>query len=641
MRTIDITQLDSETKLLSDEVFEEVFEEQNEIERAKLILALRDKAMILHCASKFDMILNAHKKANRELRKLQKDEQKQLYATRPMDNYTAFDYPESNKEYFCGAWMADQNGVRAFDMFGEHIACYHPILIKKLLTNAETGKEKIRLAFYKGFKWKEITIDKATIASASKIVQLADYGVSVTSETAKMLVRFLSDLENLNIQEIDCGISTSKFGWIDDYNCFMPYDSNIEFDAEYRFKDIYEAVQPYGDYQTWLDLMLSIRAGKRYEPQLYMAGAFASVLLKPLNILPFILNLWGETGKGKTVALMVATSIWANPSENRYITDPVSSQVAIEIREDVLNNLPIMIDDLSKTRDKYQDGFTDLVYMLCGGKGKDRSNTSLGLNKATSWQNICLTNIERPLATDTMRGGAINRILDFEMEEGSIFQNSNKIVSIISNNYGFAGERFIRSLREIGFDEIKAMQEGFLLKINARAAELGQEKEEKQSIPLSVLLTADKIATDEIFKDGIYLDLNRCVDALKNKGDVSENDRAYEYILSEVSVNMNKFVPDDEGTYRGECWGKISDGYAVIISSAFDKIAERGNFSRKAFLLWANRRGIIQADNRGIPTKTCRFGDTSPRCIWLKIPDDAVDENGWMKVDPQIELPFD
>ena len=80
----------------------------------------------------------------------------------------------------------------------------------------------------------------------------------------------------------------------------MPYGLNIEFDSENKFKDIFESVKENGSYETWLSLMLEIRRSGRYEPQLYMSGSFASVLLKHLNILPFILNLWGETGKGKT-----------------------------------------------------------------------------------------------------------------------------------------------------------------------------------------------------------------------------------------------------------------------------------------------------------------------------------------------------
>ena len=638
MTVEQVSKIDNEKKLLSDEVLDEVFDETNEVLRTKLLIALRDKAMALRCAGKFDMIVNAYKKMERQIAK---DKRMAMSAQAPPeDHFTEFDYFEDGHELACGAWVADQSGVVGYDMLGRHIACYHPILITKTLTNNETGMELVRLAFCKGFKWREITVPKGVIASASKIVALADKGVSVTSESAKLLVRYLSDLENLNMNVIDRGVSTSKFGWIEEK--FMPFDQGIEFDAKDRFKDLYEALEPCGSYQEWMKLILDIRKKGRYEPRLYMAGAFASILLKPLNVLPFILNIYGETGKGKTVAIMVATSIWANPGENRYITDPNSTQVAIEVRNNVLNNLPIMIDDLSKIKEKYPEAFTDLIYMLCGGKGKDRSNINLGMNGPTSWQNICLTNIERPLATDTMRGGAINRILDFEMDDGSIFQNGNRVVSIINRNYGHAGEAFVRIIQGMDLAEIKAMQEDFLRQINEKAAERGEEKEEKQVIPLSVLLTADKIATDEIFCDGIYLDLDRCVAALKNKGDVSENERAYEFIMSDIAMNVNKFVPDDNGVYRGECWGKIADGYAIIISNAFNKIAERGNFSRKMFLQWAQKKNLIQGDKEGSPTKSCRFDFGNPRCVFLRMPSEDVDENGFMIVDQELikDLPF-
>lgn len=629
---MDITKLDA-VSILSDDVLSEVFEEQDEIYKARLLLSLQEKAKLLGVKSKFDALVRAYKKVDRELKRV---DPKPVAQNGSFDNMTQFDYFEEGKELYCGGWVANLQGVRIGTFFGEQLACYHPILIVQRLVNAETGKEKVKLAFLKGSKWKEIIVDKGMIASSNKIVALADYGVSVTSETAKALVRFLSDLENFNIHDIDTKVSTSKFGWINGE--FMPYGAEVEFDSESKFKDIFEAVQPNGSYDKWLNLMLDIRRSGRYEPQLYMAGSFASVLLKPLNVLPFILNLWGETGKGKTVALMVATSIWANPGENKYITDPSSTPVSLEIRNNILNNLPMVIDDLSKTRDKYGEGFTDIIYMLCGGKGKDRSNQDLGLNKTTTWQNVTLTNIERPLSADTMRGGAINRILDFEMDDGSIFANGNKVVEIINSNYGFAGEKFIDAVKDLGFEEIRRLQEEFLAQINARAEFLGVQKEEKQTIPLSVILTADKVATDYIFKDGHYIDLNRCVDALKNKGDVSENRRAYDFIMSEVAVNMNKFTPDEFGEYRGECWGIIEDGYAIVLTNAFNRICERGNFSNKAFLTWAAKNNLI-LQSGGKNTKNKRFGKANPRCVWLRMVNE-VDEHGFMVVDDQIELPF-
>lgn len=631
---MDITKLDA-VSITSDEVFEEVFSERDEILKARLLLSLEEKAKLLGVKGKFDTILKAYKKTDRELQKSSKEKPQ----NNSFDNYTQFDYFDDGHELYCGNWIANTEGIKTFTMFGEQLACYHPILIAQRLINAETGKEKVKIAFQKGFKWKEIIVDKGLIASSNKIVGLADYGVSVTSETSKSLVRFLSDLENYNISQIDTCVSTSKFGWINGE--FMPYGVNVEFDSESKFKDIFESVSEHGDINKWFDLIGQIRKSDRIEPRIYMAGAFASVLLKPLSILPFIVNLWGETGKGKTVALMVATSIYANPGESKYITDPSSTPVSLEIRNDILNNLPMVIDDLSKMRDKYGDSFTDMIYMLCGGKGKDRSNVNLGLNKSTTWQNVILTNIERPLAGDTMRGGAINRILDFEMEDGGIFKNGNKVVEIINQNYGFAGKMFIDAVNDIGFDTIREMQEEYLSKINELSAKNGTEKEEKQTIPLSVMLVADKIATDYIFKDDIYLDMETCVNALKNKGEVSENGRAYEFILNEVSVNINKFKPDANGEYRGECWGCIENGYAIILVNAFNRMAEKGNFSGKAFLNWAAKNNLVVTSG-GKNTKTKRFGSSTPRCVWLKMDETIADDNEFLPFDEeQQELPFD
>ena len=330
---MDITKLDA-VSITSDEVFEEVFSEKDEILKARLLLSLEEKAKLLGVKGKFDIIVKAYRKTDRELQKSSKEK----LQNNSFDNYTKFDYFDDGHELYCGNWIANTDGIKTFTMFGEQLACYHPILISQRLINAETGKEKVKIAFQKGFKWKEIIVDKGLIASSNKIVGLADYGVSVTSETSKSLVRFLSDLENFNIDKIDTCVSTSKFGWINGE--FMPYGVNVEFDSESKFKDIFESVSEHSDMNKWFDLISQIRKSDRIEPRIYMAGAFASVLLKPLSILPFIVNLWGETGKGKTVALMVATSIYANPGESKYITDPSSTPVSLEIRNDILIIFP-------------------------------------------------------------------------------------------------------------------------------------------------------------------------------------------------------------------------------------------------------------------------------------------------------------
>jgi type III secretion system FlhB-like substrate exporter len=192
----EINTLTAET-ILEDEIFCEVFEEDDEIYKARLLLTLTDRAQELGVKTKFEKLVQAYKKAKAKYDK----EKKSAPVVQPdsLERITEFD-SDVYTEMKCGNWIANNNGIRTFNPFGgEILACYHPILPIQRLINAETGKEKIKLAYKKGYKWKEIIIDKGVIASANKIVGLADYGVSVTSENARNLVRYLSDIENYNI----------------------------------------------------------------------------------------------------------------------------------------------------------------------------------------------------------------------------------------------------------------------------------------------------------------------------------------------------------------------------------------------------------------------------------------------------------
>lgn len=616
--------------VLSDEVLCEVFEQEDEIYKARLLATLADHAKSIGAKTAFESLVKAYKKQFKEYSKMQQVQQQTVsgvteYGDEKYDNMR------------CGSWIANEYGVKTYTPFGgEVIACYHPILPVQLLVNAETGKEKIKIAYKKRNAWREIIVDKGVIASANKIVQLAEYGISVTSENARNLVKFLNDIENFNTDRIQEQISTSKLGWIKGE--FMPYGKNILFDNESLFKDAYESIREEGNREEWYKLVKQIRKTDRFEPKIYLAGALASVLVEPLNALPFIINLWGETGKGKTVAIMLAASVWAYPGGTDYVTDPKSTITAIELRMNFLNNLPMLIDDMAQLKEKYQGDFSELVYFLCSGKGKDRATASMGLRSSTSWKNVILTNGEHSLVTETMQGGAVNRIVDVEMGDGYIFENGNDVVDSLKRNFGFAGRDFISVIEEVGKSEIKKIQQDFLQQIKDAAKDRGIEKEEKQIIPMSIILTADKLATDYLYQDGIYLDFNTCVDLLKNKGEVSENDRAYEFIMSEVAVHINNFKPDMMGQYRGECWGVIEDGYVIIQNNIFNQMCQKGNFSSKAFLSWASKKDLIKGSN-GKNSKTKRINGSSGRCVFIRLPEDQ-DDFVELTQDEQEKLPF-
>lgn len=614
--------------ILSESVFNEIFEEEDLIERSYIIADLSLRAKELNIKGQFDMILKAHEKAIKEQ---QKEEKKRQGAGANLGNVTEFNIPleknYSNME--CGSWVANENGIVSYSIMGlEQRASRQPILPVDRLENIETGEEQIVLAFKRNYRWKEIPVCKDVIASASKIVSLAKYGLSVTSENAKYLVKYLNDVEALNNDEIPIRQSSSKLGW--HKSDFLPYESDIIFDGDIRFKTIFEAIHESGSEEVWLNHVKKIRKGGRVEAKFLLAASFASVLVKLLGALPFFIDLWGETEGGKSVSLMLACSVWANPDESQYIGDFKTTDVALEARADMLNNLPMMLDDTSKTSARIRDNFEGVVYDLCSGKGKSRSNKDLGINRENRWKNCILTNGERPLQSYVSQGGAINRILEVECG-ANVYKDPQETASIIKRNYGFAGKRFIEIVKAMGIDAVKEIYQDFCKRL------FDTDKMQKQSMSLAVVLTADKIATEHIFKDGCYISLNEAKETLIDRNTLSDNERCYRYLLDKIAMNQSRF---DMNT-NIEKWGVIDNGYAVFYNQAFDELCQSGGFSKKSFLSWADRKGILQTQS-GKLTKIKKINGSSCRCVWMKLDDGiTTDKDGFMELDDvQEELPF-
>lgn len=615
--------------ILSKELFEEIFAEEDLIERSYMIADLSIRAKELKVKSQFDSIIKSHEKV---LRQIDREEKINSF-TRASGRMTEFSIPmsKSYNNMQCGSWFATDSGIYSLNVMGlEQRASRQPILPIGRLENMETGEERIILAFKRDRRschWKEITVAKSTIASANKIIALADQGLSVTSENAKHLVKYLNDVEAFNDEDIPITLSSSKLGWHGDD--FLPYEGDIVFDGDGQFKHVYESIGEHGTYSKWLDHVKEIRKSKRLEAKFMLAASFASVLIKPLGVLPFIVDLWGETGGGKSISMMLACSVWANPDEHQYIGDFESTSVQTEVRADMLNHLPVMLDDTSKMSDKVRDNFEGLVYSLCSGKGKSRSNKDLGIRRENTWKNCILTNGERPLQSYVSQGGAINRILEVDCGATDIYADPQKTTSILKANYGHAGKQFVEIVKTIGVDEIKRIYQEFCKKL------FSENKMQKQSMALAVVLTADKIATEYIFMDKCYISLDEAKGTLVDKNMISDNERCYQYLLDKVAMNSVRF----DGTSGIEKWGIVEDSYAYFYPQAFEDLCKAEGFSKKSFLLWADRKRLILTE-KGRTTKTKKICGKSYRCVVLKL--EPVDDDGFMKVeDPQEELPFD
>jgi len=609
-------------QILSEEIIRELFLIEDIVARERTITQIEERAKVLGCKTEFTRLVRAQRTQIKEAQKELQEKQRALAVSNIYHCILTDKDGENLTEFRTGRWMVGDAGVTA-QAFRETVtASHYPIIISKRLINRESGKSKLEITWWINGHQKSITVDRSNAMSNSKIVALADYDFPASSETARALVSYLSDFESLNIGVIPTETSTSKYGWADDE--FVPYTDKIIFDGNASYKALVDSIAEAGSYEAWKSIICRVRRSGRKEPLVYLAASFGSVLLKLINIAPFIVNLYGSTSKGKTVSLMMAASVWANPSGRGYIAESTSTANSLEIRQGILNNLPLMIDDLSKIRDRDKEKFVDLIYMLCAGGGKNRLNRNIEMRDASTWDNIILTNIERPLTDETMQGGAINRVLDFEIQPGDIFQKGegNEVVTVLSENYGFAGKDFVETVQILGKDNVVKQIKEYETKIRKAAIDSGEIKEDKQVTPLAVLLLADEIAERAIFQDGIRLDLSYCLANIKSKDQVSEMQRAYDHFIDACNINQSKFSPSS----YDDTWGAWRGEWIYIIPAALEHIAWQYNFSVKQFIAWCKEERLLDCDKDNRNMKRVSLGDYGKRirCYAIRSSADGI-----------------
>lgn len=533
-----------------------------------------------------------------------------------------------------GDWQADDFGVTRRNGIFEEQACCHPILPVERLVNIDTGVEKLKIAYSKGKKWREVIADKKTLASTQSIISLADVGIAVNSDNAKYLVKYLHDIENLNYDIIPEKKSVSRLGYIEDEG-FSPYFEGLIFDGDANFRNIFNSIKSKGDRKKWLDVALKIRQGN-VMARIVLAASFASVLVAPLGGLPFFVHLWGgESGTGKTVALMLAASVWGDPFLGKYIQTFNSTVVGREKLVAFLNHLPLLVDELQLARDNRGKLQFD-IYTLAEGVGRTRGTKTGGVDMTPTWANCIITTGETPMTSNNSGSGAVNRIIEIEcLPNEKIIEDGHGVSTEIKKNYGFAGREFVEKLYSDDSNIEKAQE----LYKQVYKAFSENDTTEKQAMAAAIILVADTLAAEWIFKDERALTVEEISEFLQSRAAANANERAYRYLCDWVTQNANKLKDDADG----EVYGLISGGWVYIINSVFHKVVNEAGFSSKALLSYLKKNDMIQTRGRN-NTRGKRINGVLTECVVMKlIADDMIDDvaaTDFVEVSDDGELPF-
>ena len=533
-----------------------------------------------------------------------------------IDNVTNF--TNQPLELNAGDWEADDSGIFKKNGYNDEVACPHPIMPVERLVNIDTGEEKLQLAFRKGTIWRKIIVSKTVLASSNKVTELAGSGIAVTSQNARAFIQYISDMENMNYYLIPEKKSIGRFGYIPDEG-FSPFVDGLIFDGDANFKAMFQTVRSRGSETKWLETAAEVREMST-TVKIILAASFASVLLEPLNCLPFFVHLWGvDSGTGKTVALMVAASVWGDPAVGAYVKTFDGTVVGMEKTAAFLNNLPFCLDELQLAKDSKGRTTFD-VYKLAQGVGRTRGNRAGGVDLTPTWRNCILTTGESPLTGTASGAGAVNRVIDIECKSAqAVIRDGMRISGAVKRNYGFAGRKFVERL----------YQPSVIDQVSERYRELfrilsDRDTTEKQAMAAAAIILADELACQWIFSGQQPLTIEQVSEFLASKAAVSAGDRGYKYLCDWVTQNSNKLCGRSENP-NIEVLGALEDGRAYIIRSVFERILQDAGYSTAAMISYLKQSNLIETRGRA-NTKGKRINGIPTECFCLRLPSVELDD---------------
>lgn len=562
-------------------------------DRNKVKYLLEQKAKELGGTALAKMFNQSYVAKKKEIKEKREEEEKRLAEAfkerqaaeaeekRRAGNKTKFtNMPEwcTGNKYVGEEWITNNDeGVYKLEACGKTVkrteACGRPVAINRLLEPIDEsgwdGIERVEIVFESERGWKRKVVERETLLNKNKAIALTNDGVDITSDRAGAFTGYMSSmLKESSIRgAIPSRKSSRKMALYKDGELLLPYrDPEFYFEKKSSMPNLVNALQAHGESEkmeenrdAWFKEFKQIRAEKNGMFNFLTASSLCAPIIGMIgNIDGFVCNVVGVTECGKSVAESITATIWGScKNSDGFVIGAKNTSNAFETYADVLNCLPLTIDDYNKLKEKEKEAFKQIIYEIANGIGKGRATKDMGLRAMASYSLNLIVTSEEPIR-ERAGGGATNRLLTYMADSKCPWtpDRITEMMNFFSTNYGHAGVEYIEILNNLGREKVQGMIKVHRDKLIEAAK--GQKKTMKQINAMAVLLTADEIAADMLFEDKIKITTEQAVEMLESEDVVQTEAQAYEKIIDKIFSNKQHFqglIECDKLT--GDLWGKF------------------------------------------------------------------------------------
>lgn len=325
--------------------------------------------------------------------------------------------------------------------------------------------------------WKVLTLRQAHLADGTYrefVGSIADQGIVLESKKQTenfqtMLRSYMNELRK--VRTVTNLYST--MGWKEDNKVFVLGDVVYRRNPDGTVtKDVIRLASHVtragsdmfttkGSFDVWKAGTGVLRKGK-LRPHMFSIGTgFASVLMQFTGLKGTTVSFYGPSGSGKSLAQLMQQSIWGDPDKLHFQSKFTAN--ALFSRFGLYGSLPMTVDEATQMTDK---DVGDYLYWVSQGRDKARLNRTAEEMAPREWALFSTLSTNKPISSKLMSHGnetdaQLARLLELRVDPSPVFAKGTdagrKLHRLFTENYGHAGQEFVRRIAEIGEEGVRAM----------------------------------------------------------------------------------------------------------------------------------------------------------------------------------------
>lgn len=264
-----------------------------------------------------------------------------------------------------------------------------------------------------------------------------------------------------------------QFGWTEGYRSFVIGEREIvhhddgSITVEYSQPSASLGSTPKkfgwkGTLEAWKNTIHAYDINEHMAPHRFgVLLGFAAPLMSLMSQKGVVINLFGEaSGHGKTTVLKAQATMWGSPSCMLQYGDTENSRYQVM---GVYKNIPVTVDEMT---DVPPEKFKAFLFNTSQGRGKERmeGHTNTLRENNSTWETLVTTSsntcyAEALRVSKTGNEGEMMRLMEVEFGENQrdlvSKADADLLFSALNDNYGHAGEVFIRHVMTVGVDEVR------------------------------------------------------------------------------------------------------------------------------------------------------------------------------------------